>query len=192
MESLTLNNYFEKNYKKLLDYANFHADKNGLTGMGEDILSFVLEIVLANMDRNRVLRLLQSKYGNYNELHTYIMGMIKINAYSSRSDFRRKILSNAKLDYSVNVGRLKIMDVTHDPEQDLAGDIFARIQRVRNELEALEVSDLEKDVFKFKFFYGHNLSEWDGPEPKSKVYKIYNRVIDILKDRIVPNQLQLS
>lgn len=193
MESINLNNYVEKNYQKWLDYANFYADKNGLTGMGEEILQFVFDVVLVDMDRQRVLKLLNSKYGNYNELHTYILGMIKISAYSPRSDFRRKVINGSHIDYNVDFRKLKIPDEEFNPDiPDRSEEIFSQFQWVRNELETLEVSTLHKDVFRFKFFCGNPLSEWPGPEPKEKIYKIYNQVRDLLKERVETNQLQVS
>lgn len=188
-----MNNYLEKNYQKFLDYSNFQADNNNLTGMGPEILQFVLEIVFCDMDRNRVMKLLNSKYGNYNELHTYIMGMIKINAYSPRSDFRRKIIDGKHIDCNANVFKLKILDEVFDADiPDRSEVIFSEFEQVRNELEALDLSEFEKEVFRWRFFYDENISDWPGPEPKSKIYKTYNHVLGFLKDRIASKQLQFS
>jgi len=193
METLNLNDYIEKNYKKLLDYSSFYADKNNLTGMGQEILQFVLEIVLVDMDRQRVLKLLNTKYGNYNELHTYIMGMIKINAFSPRSDFRRKVINGAHIDYNVDFRKLKIPDEPYNPDiPDRSDVIFSQFETVRNELDALKVSDFEKDVFRWKFFLGNRISEWPGPESEGRLYKAYNLVLDFLKKQISVKQLQFS
>ena len=193
MENLNLNNYIERNYCKFLEFANFHAAKNKLDGMGSELLQFVFEIVLVDMDRQRVLKLLNTKYGNFNELHAYIMGMIKINAYSPRSDFRRKVINGAYIDYNVDFRKLKIPDETYNPDiPDRSDVIFAQFETVRNELEALEVSDFEKDVFRWKFFLGNHISEWPGPESESKLYKTYNLVLDFLKKQISMKQLQFS
>jgi hypothetical protein len=191
MDTVSLNSYIENNYQKFLDHANFQADKYGYTGMGEEILQFVFEIVLVDMDREKVMNLLASKYGDYNELHAYIMGMIKINAYSPRSDFRRKIIDRKYIDDNVDFRRLRIVDEIYDPDiLDRADEIFSQFEIVRNELAALDISDFEKEVFKWRFFYDNNISEWPGPEPKSKLYVTYNRVLDILKERIAAKQLK--
>jgi len=193
METLNLNDYIEKNYKKFLEYSNFYADKNNLTGMGQEILQFVLEIVLVDMDRERVLKLLNAKYGDYNELHAYILGMIKINAYSPRSDFRRKVINGAYIDYNVDFRKLKIPDETYNPDiPDRSDVIFVQFETVRNELDALKVSDFEKDVFRWKFFLGNPMSEWPGPESEGRLYKAYNLVLDFLKEQISVKQLQFS
>lgn len=185
-----LNVYLEKNYQKFLDYSNFHADKNNLTGMGQEMLQFVLEIVLVDMDRQRVITLLNSKYGNYNELHTYIMGMIKINAYSPRSDFRRKVIDCKYINDKVDFRKLRMIDDVYDMDiPDRADEIFSQFEMVRNELAALEISELDKEIFRWRFFYGNTISEWPGAEPKSKLYSTYNRVLGILKERITANQL---
>jgi len=183
--SLDLNDYIEKNYGKFLDYANFHAEKNGLTGSGEEILQFVLEIVLVDMDRSKVLSMLNKKYGNYNELHAYILGMIKINAFSPRSDFRRKIINGSNIDININVQRLKIAD---DPieEEDRSERIFNQITSVRLQLQQLDIPESDKEIFRFKFLCGNHLSQWPGPEPKERIYKVYNQVLAAIKKKLNP------
>lgn len=192
--SFELNDYIERNYQKFLDYAKFHADRNNLTGMGEDLLQFVLEIILVDMDRKKVLSLLLKKYGNYNELHTYILGAIKINAFSPRSDFRRKVVNKLPIDRNSNIKRLNIECEIFDPDEiDPETKTLIRFNRIRTELELLDISDTAKDVFRWKFILGNNISEWPGPEPKSKLYAMYNHVVDAIRDRVnSKNQLQLS
>lgn len=189
--SLELSQYIKDNYRKFLDYAKFHADKNNLSGMGEELLQFVLEIVFADIDRPKVEKLLNTRYGNYNELHTYILGMIKINAFSPRSDFRRKILNRLPIDHKVNFRRLDI-ECSDYSDYDYASDVLTKFERIRIELDKADIPDLAKDIFRWKFICGNQISEWPGMEPKSKLYKMYNVAVAAIKEKVNRQKAEIN
>ncbi|GET19877.1 hypothetical protein [Prolixibacter denitrificans] len=177
MTDKDLDQYIEKNYRKFLDYANFHASRNGLTNLGSELLNFVLEIVLGDMDRGKVLDLLGRKYGNYNELHTYILGMIKINAFSPRSDFHRKVLNRLPIDDNVNVSHLLLTDET-EMQRDISGDVVREMNVLRL-LSSRVLNDEELRLFNQKYIKMDHLSNLEGKQ--EVMYKIMNGADEKLK-----------
>lgn len=182
MTNQDLNKYIEKHYKKFLDYANFHASRNGLTNCGPELLNYVLEVALVDMDREKVLSLLNKKYGNYNELHTYILGMIKINAFSPRSDFHRKVLNRLPIDDNIEVSHLKLLDDDVDGQHQNDSDTMAMRMRFLREVSERVLTADELRVFNHKYLNGEYLSLLDGREEVK--YKAMNHAESKLRTMV--------
>lgn len=84
-----INNFITKRYCKWLDYAKYHCTKAGIPNKASDILNGVI-LSIFTKNENDVMRLIRAKSGQYCELDFYALRLIKLNASSSTSPYRRK------------------------------------------------------------------------------------------------------
>jgi len=186
MASEAVNKYIEKRYDRWLDYAMYHSSLAGMNDEACDVLNEVL-VMLLQKDESVILRLLSSEKGKYTELDFYILQMIKLNITSETSPYRHKYKS-IPVDDNINWQRLNIADIIEDVP-DKTEELLQKMQLVRDIVDKLDLSDYARKVFSFKFFHDESFSDWPGPEDKKELYDIYNKAIEIIKDRISGNVL---
>lgn len=181
MASEVVNKYIEKRYDGWLDYAKYHCTLAGMDDEAIDVLNEVLYMLLQK-NTERLDRMLAAKSGKFTELDFYILQMIKLNITSVTSPYRHKYKPIPK-DSNVNWQRLDIVD-TEDDEPDKSEELLALYDRVREVFDGLGLSEYAKSIFSFRFFEDNSFSEWTGPEDKKELYSVYNRVQELIKEKI--------
>lgn len=177
MANEALKKYIEERYKGWLDYAKYQTSLAGIGDEARDVLNEVLAMLLEKPEA-KTERMLGSTQGEYTELDSYILRMIKLNATSDTSPYRHKYKS-LPVDDNVDWRRLNVIDESED-EYDNATYIGEKIQIVRKILEELHLSEQSIRIFSWKFFAGESFSDWPGPEGKKELYTIYKNVFQAI------------
>lgn len=170
--------YITKRYERWMDYSRFKCDKAGMKGKECEVLSEVIYSLLKR-DENFLLKLYNAKKVQkgieYKELDFFVLRAIDLNVNSETSPYRYQnrpipVNSNAKLE------RLKLVDET-EPDEDIPARILKEMRLINWVLKGLELTELERSVFEFKFLHGNSLRAYcqDIGTIKQK-YKIYNEV----------------
>lgn len=175
--------YIEKRYDRWLDYSVYHCQRAGIDGEGVDVLNEVL-CDLLQKPTEMLLELLNKKSGQYRELDYFVLRMIKLNATSPTSPYRHRYRSVA-VDANVDYMRLEIedMDVDED-EYDSASYILEKTRKVREILDALDLTPRARKIFEHRFLHGEPFTEWDGPEPVKMLYETYTKVTELIKNMV--------
>lgn len=181
MTSEAVNKYIEKRYERWLDYSIYHCSQAGMDGEAVDVLNEVL-CMLLQKDIEMINRLLSAKSGKYTELDYYILQMIKLNITSDTSPYKHKYKS-IPVDENINWQRLEIVEDDYQ-ETDRSEIILSMYNRVREAVEELDLSEYAKRIFYFRFFENESFSDWPGPENKKELYVTYNKILDMVKDKI--------
>lgn len=168
-----ISKYIEERYERWLDYSRYHCSLAGMADEEVDVLNEVL-CMLLQKDPERLMQMFSAKKGKYTELDFYILQMIKLNITSSTSPYRHKYKSIPK-DDNVDWRRLDIID-EEDVSTDHTAVALKQMRMVRYVFDRLELSDLEREVFSFRFFQDNSYSDWPGPEDKKTLYSHYNAV----------------
>lgn len=184
MANEIINTYISQRYDRWLDYAVYHCSHHGMNEEAVDVLNEVLAMLIEKCGTNEsyILQLYDSKKGQYRELDFFVLQMIKLNIQSPTSPYQHKYRS-LPVDANVDFQRLDLID-EEDAEQDRSGDILLKMQQVRSIFNSLQLSRKAKRVFSWKFFEGNSFSEWPGDENKAYLYEVYNKVLEMVKDRI--------
>lgn len=170
--------YIENRYDRFLDYAKFHSSRAGIPELATDLLNDVLLQALQK-DGELLDKLYSTKKGQYREIDFYLLNLIKINAHSLQSPFRWKYRAG-NIDTGVNIQRLKIIDEQSADEVDRPEILLKEFRLVVWVFRNLNLSELERDVFEYRFINDNPFSQWTGSESKKKLYHIYGRVVKII------------
>lgn len=189
MANQIINKYISERYDRWLDYAHYHCSHANMEDEAIDVLNEVLAMLIEKCESNEshILKLYDSKKGQYRELDFFILQMIKLNIQSPTSPYRHKY-KPIPVDENVDFQRMDIID-EEDPEQDRSGDILQKMQKVRGIFDNLQLSKKAKRVFSWKFFEGNSFSEWVGTEDKKDLYDIYNGVLELIKNKLNNREL---
>jgi hypothetical protein len=174
--------YIEHRYARWLDYSLFHCTQAGISDEASDVLN---EVVLYLLEKNecKLLTLYNTKKGQYRELDFYVLRMIKLNIYSPTSPYQNRYKPIPKEE--VELSCIKLVDFDDDDDDDdKPARIFDQINQVRTIADELNLSDKAKRIFKHRFILGLPLSEWDGPEQKKELYETYNKVVNLIKQKL--------
>lgn len=170
--------YITKRYYRWLDYSTYHCGVVGLTDEAIDVLNEVMGMLLAK-PQHELERLYQAKKAQYRALDFFVLRMIKLNATSNTSPYRSKyksVLTSENVDYT----KIEIEDIQR-PEPDRAGIVFERMQLVRCIFERIELTELERKVFEYRFFQDMQFRDWSGNESLKKLYESYNYVRALIR-----------
>ena len=172
-----VHSYINRRYPRFMDYANFHCKQANIHDP-TDVLHTVL-LSLLQKDKNTLIKLYQTKRGQYKVIDFMILRMIKLNVYSPTSPYRwkNKILAKDDVDFS----RLKIVDVEEEQE-DKPAIVLKEMRLIRYVFSAIksDLSEIEKKAFEFRFIQGESFKSWPGPELYSKLDQRYHFVADII------------
>lgn len=168
-----INSYITIRYDRWLDYSKYHCSLAYMSDEAVDVLNEVL-VMLLEKDPEYLHRLYKAKKGRYRELDFFVLQMIKLNITSVTSPYRHKYKS-LPIDDTIDWQRLNIIDES-DPEADKAGSILREMKLIRFIFDRLELTELERRVFAFKFFAGLSLTHWPGQENKKALYQAYKVV----------------
>lgn len=181
MANTEINKFITKRYDRFFDYSKYHCSQAGIPDEATDVLNEVLLSVLKK-DETDTLRLLHSKSGQYTELDYYILRMIKLNVSSPTSPYQAKY-KPIPVDRTVDFSLLEIIDLDEE-EPDKAGYVLDQFYKVRAVFESLELSEIEREVFEFKFFQDGFFKEYSGNCNLKKLYTTYSRTIEKIKAEI--------
>lgn len=173
MEIDIINSYITIRYDRWLDYSKYHCSLACIPDEAVDVLNEVLAMLLEK-ETAYLLRLYESRKGDYRELDFYVLQMIKLNITSDTSPYRHKY-KPIPVDENVNWQLLDIEDET-DQERDKADTTLREMRLIRYIFERLELTELERQVFAFRFFAGESFSKWPGPENDKALYQAYKIV----------------
>lgn len=184
-----IHNYISERYFRWLDYAQYHCSHAEIVDEAIDVLNEVLAMLIEkyNSHRDYIIRLYESKKGQYRELDFFVLQMIKLNIQSPTSPYRHKYKPIPK-DENADLSYMDLID-EEDNEIDRAGIVCEQMNVVRAIFENLDLSRQARSVFSFKFFEGNSFSEWEGPEDRKMLYDIYNGVLELIKDKLNNREL---
>ncbi len=174
-----INSYITVRYDRWLDYSKYHCSLACMPDEAVDVLNEVL-VMLLEKDPAYLLRMYEARKGRYRELDYFILQMIKLNITSVTSPYRHKY-KPIPADENVNWQRLDIVDES-DQERDKAGVAFREMRLIRYIFDRLELTELERRVFAFKFFAGESFAEWPGTENKKMLYQAYKVVYSAIAE----------
>lgn len=186
MVSIIVEKYINKRYERWLDYASYHCELAGMPEEAYDVLNEVLYSLLQK-DYRKLEKLIEAKKNGYTELDFFVLRMIKLNATSDTSPYRSKYRP-MPVDKNVDYSQLEIEDVQEEVV-DKNELILQRFRQVRDVLDGLDVSTFAKRVFEFRFFEDSNFADWPGEEPLKQLYKTYNRVQELIRQKIMSESL---
>lgn len=181
-----INSYITARYDRWLDYSKYHCSLACMPDEAVDVLNEVLAMLLEK-EPAYLLRMYEAKKGKYRELDFFILQMIKLNITSVTSPYRHKYKS-IPVDENVDWQRLDIIDET-DPEQDKASTALREMKLVRFVFDRLELTNLERQVFAFKFFAGMSFTDWLGDENRKMLYQVYKTVFSAIVELLYTLQL---
>ena len=175
--------YINQRYPRYLDYAVYHCTCAGIGDEASDVLNEVL-CNLFSKPIEKLQRLYEQKSTkcSYTELDFFILRMIKLNATSNTAPYRAKykpIPRNENVCYT----QLDIEDAAYN-EYDYPAKTLEKMNKVREIVEELNLSEFAKSVFYFRFFEGEKFADWKGPENEKKLFDVYYDVVELIKERL--------
>lgn len=172
-----LTNYINNRYERWADYALYHSTKQGMGDQYIDILNEVLIAVLKK-DEAYILELYNRKKNGYTELDYLILSMIKTYCTSDTAPYRWNNINRLPIDANIkDMTRVDRID-EDEYDRDKASEIYQKMNQVRYVFDRLALTDLERNIFSFKFFEGNKFSEWEYPKiNKNQLYIIYKTVL---------------
>lgn len=187
-----VNQYINDHYYRWLDHATYHCSRHGMPDEANDVLNEVLAYLLRK-DESKLLKLrfTQAKYGKfadgvpYMEIDIYVLAAIRLNVTSPTSPYQsryKKYPTAEEMDFS----RLEIEDDIDDGA-DKPAKILEEMNQVRNAYEdllSLGLPDVYRKVFEWRFFNDRAFIDWPGDEGKKELYDIYNKVKNLIKQKI--------
>lgn len=191
---IRITRYINERYQRWLDYAKYHCELAKIPDQAGDVLNEVLINVLSKNEKKliglyerRKQRLKNREI--YRELDYYILQMIKLNTHSKTSPYQYRY-RQVSIDDNIEFHCLEIEDEV-DNSVDTSGNIFYAFQRIRKIFNELDISEREREIFKWRFFLDNSFSNWKGPEKLSELYGTFNKVkfliINKLKESYVKN-----
>ncbi len=174
METDIINSYITIRYDRWLDYSKYHCSLACMPDEAVDVLNEVLAMLLEK-EPTYLLQLYEARKGRYRELDFFVLQMIKLNITSVTSPYRHKY-KPLPVDENVNWQQLEIIDEV-DQGQDRAAIVLKEMRLVRFVFDRLELTDLERQVFAFRFFAGSTFAEWPGEESRKVLYESFKTVL---------------
>ncbi len=161
-----LNDYITARYPKWVECAAYYIR---LSRLEIDPAEVVNDVLCGQLESNS-MRLTQ--LADKNELDFFIRRIIKTNICSPRSPFRYKRGQHCtdRLGEQVRYITIESADFNHKEAYDTVLQTF-------NELQ---LTDISKQIFTWRFFEGHPFSEWPGPESQKFLYDTFNRILLII------------
>lgn len=178
--------YIATRYNGLLDYSKYHCSCAGIEDEAVDVLNEVL-CSLFEKDPADMNTLLNQKKGDYTHLDFYILRMIKLNVTSPTSPYQHKYRS-VQIDNNVDYSTIEIEDECED-ERDVPQEILDKIHIVREVLDEIMLSEKAREIFDYRFFHGEVFANWPGPEEDKELYEVYNKIVELIKDKLSGNTL---
>jgi hypothetical protein len=174
--------YIEIRYPRWLDHSEYWCSVKGIQAEAIDIMNEVIvDLLKKNDSKLEALYSKESKDGKYREIDFYVLRMIKLNIYSPTSPYQSRYKSIPTDD--VDFARLRISDYSNEDE-DKPGELLNKFHIVEEALGSLNLSIKAREVFKHRFLMGLPFSQWPGIEDKKELYDIYNKVVEMIKDKI--------
>ena len=165
----TIKNYISKRYDRWLDYSTYHCTIQNMTDEAVDVLNEVLECVL-NKGWEFIENLYLKKKGQYRELDYYILRLILVNTSSATAPYRWRYHKRLPIDGNItDVNMISSLDIV-DEEYDITGEVLRSIDTISWIFERLNLNDLERDAFKWRFFDNKRLTDWPGDKHRNTQY----------------------
>nr|WP_319268361.1 hypothetical protein [uncultured Draconibacterium sp.] len=187
-----VNQYITDHYSNWLDHAEYQCSRHGIPDEAVDVLNEVMAYLLKKDEKKLLkLRYTQARYGRfadgkpYMEIDIYVLAAISLNVTSPTSPYQSKYKrfpSAEEMDFS----RLEIEDDIDDGT-DKPAQILEEMHQVRKAYEyllTLGLPDIYREVFEWRFFNDRAFIEWPGDESKKELYDIYNKVKNLIKQKI--------
>lgn len=172
--------YTNSRYPRWLDYARYHSSLAGIPDEATDVLNEVL-LSLFSKDPKFQERLFKTKKGQYKEIDFFVLRMIKLNAHSMTSPYRHKMKYSVPVTFNPNFSRIEIED-SEDDQTDTAAETLRQYRLVRYVFSGLDLTDLERRVFEFRFIERNSFSEWPGPERSQKLFSTFAMVLSCIHE----------
>lgn len=187
-----VNKYINEHYSRWLDHAVYHCNRHGMPDEANDVLNEVLAYLLRK-DEKELLKLLstKAKYGKfpngepYMVLDVYVLAGIKLNVTSETSPYQSKYKKFRNVE-EFDPSRFE-EEVEEYDDNDKPGEILKEMQLVRSAYEyllSLGLPDIYREVFEWRFFNDRAIIDWPGDESKKELYDIYNKVKNLIKQKI--------
>lgn len=189
MDDTKIDKYIAERYERWLDYAKYHCSHAKMTDEAIDVLNEVLAMLIEKYHGNEshIMKLYESKKGQYRELDFFVLQMIKLNIQSPTSPYRYRYKS-IPIDANVDLSHTDIVD-EEDTDIDRSGIILEQMRKVREIFDNLDLSPRARKIFSFKFFESNSFSEWEGKEDAKDLYGIYNGVLELIKNKLSNREL---
>lgn len=178
MANKKIDNYVTTRYGNWLDYAKYQARVNKIEDANE-LLNEVLCEILSSKSNEELERMIEEQSSKGSELDFFVLYMIKLNSSSMTSRYRYKF-RREKLNYEADVSQYEI----EESEQLHYDEQIDRLMVIRKALNELDVPDVYKQIFAFRFLAKNNLTDWKGEYSLKHLYFIYNKVFSLLKVKI--------
>ena len=175
-----INKYITGAYYRLLDYSNYWCSQAGIPDDGVDVLNEVLLSTLQKSDEF-LLYLLNRKKGKYCELDFYILKSIRLSATSPTSQYRHRY-RGLPVDWNVDYTRLDIEDIK-DEDHDRPGEVLEKMNKVREIVEGLNLSDYAKKVFMWRMS-GEGWEDWPGDETNKELFDVFYKIRDMVCEKL--------
>ncbi|MGC9354546.1 MAG: hypothetical protein ACP5D9_11950 [Mariniphaga sp.] len=172
--------YTNSRYPRWLDYARYHSSLAGIPDEAADVLNEVL-LSLFSKEPQFQERLFKTKKGQYKELDFFVLRMIKLNAHSMTSPYRYKTRYAVPMVFNPNFSRINIEDI-EDDQTDTAAETLRQYRLVRYVFSGLDLDEVERRIFEFRFIERNSFSEWPGPESRNKMYGTFYMVLDSIHE----------
>ncbi|WP_200814347.1 hypothetical protein [Parabacteroides sp. Marseille-P3160] len=185
-----IKDYIAKRYNRWLDYSTYHCTHAGMEDEAIDVLNEVLAMLLEK-DPDYILRLYNSRKGQYRELDFFILQMIKLNIQSPTSPYQHKyrpIPTNDNMNFQ-RIGNddndddddkpvYPGVDLVDEPdnERDYPAEIAEEMELVRWMFKRLALNDLERCAYVWRFYEDLSFKSWPIPSERKKLYDAFNTV----------------
>lgn len=217
-KSTEINEYITKRYYRWQDYSKFRCSQAGIPDEATDVLNEVVLSLLQKKEEqlNKLLNTpVRMKKELLTQLDCYVLQMILLNVNSPTSPYQSKYKSiprEKRIDFSIIEFECHIEEDTEqleyeqehiyeireeieahensDNDQDRSGFILERMHQVRKAIDELELSELERAVFEFRFFNDGKFKQWSGNENLKRLYDVYSKTVEKVKNKIKWGQIE--
>ena len=177
--------FFSKNYKHWLEYTIYHCKRKSMQRRWEsmqneanDLLNEVLLGIWINNNPKFLEDLMKKKDKKATELDYFILRVIRDNIYLKTTPYNQKYHRYQFLEYRESLTPESLV-FNPEPNEQIKQE---QIDLIMNALKILNIAPRKIAIFKFYYFEGKPLKEWDGPEALKTLYKIKNEVLHEIKE----------
>lgn len=161
--------YINSHYQRWCDYATYYCRISHVNVEPTEVLNNVLCNLLAGQsDIVHDLILRKGKNG-LSEFDYFVLSIVKTNIISPRSTIR--YVRGQHVTQRIGQLEYRIADERTDDNEEYE----ERLRIVRKILSELQVSELSKRIFLWRF-EGNNYKDWKGSESLDFLYDTYNRI----------------
>lgn len=178
MKNNQLKLFFEKNYKRWLQYATYYCQRAGLQGEAYDLLNEVLLMIWQSQDITSLYSMMQKGEKGKTGLDCLIFRVMKTNIFSQNAPYRRQY---HHFKYLIFQESFPPDALVLYPEERSTEDL---INLITEALEHVDIAPHKIAVFKYYFLEGKKLKEWEGNEALKTLYKMKNEVVCKIKEYI--------